>query len=118
LLAVVAAFADRYLHREPGYRRFFLHFSLFAVGILLIALAGAIGVVFAGWELVGLASALLIAFFHERPAPVESGLWTLTIYRLTDLGILAAAALVHHAVGSGRFEAFLGPSWPDGPSPL
>lgn len=118
LLAVVAAFADRYLHREPGYRRFFAHFSLFAVGILLIALAGAIDVVFAGWELVGLASALLIAFFHERAAPVESGLWTLTIYRLTDLGIVGAAALVHHAAGSGRWEVILGPAWPAGPSPL
>ncbi|MEZ4452452.1 MAG: proton-conducting transporter membrane subunit [Nannocystaceae bacterium] len=118
LLGVVAAFADRYLHREPGYRRFFANFALFAVGILLIALAGSIDVVFAGWELVGLASALLIAFFHERPSPVQSGLWTLTVYRVTDLGIVGAAILAHHYAGSGAFEALLGPSWPAGPSPL
>ncbi|MCA9638325.1 MAG: proton-conducting membrane transporter [Myxococcales bacterium] len=118
LCGVVAAFANRYLHREPGYHRFFALLALFATGILLIALAGSIEVVFAGWELVGLASALLIAFFHERPAPVESGLWALTVYRLTDLGLLGAAVLVHHFQGSGDFDVFLGTSWPIGQTPL
>ena len=118
LIGVVAAFADRYLHREPGYNRFFVELSLFAVGVLLIVLAGSIEVAFAGWELVGLSSALLIAFFHERPAPVRSGLWTLAVYRTTDLGILGAAALIHHLHHTGNYDAFLGPAWPAGPSPL
>lgn len=118
LIGVVAAFANRYLHREPGYNRFFVSLALFALGILLIVLAGSIEVVFAGWELVGLSSALLIAFFHERPAPVRSGFWTLAVYRTTDLGILGAAVLVHHILHTGNFDAFLGAGWPEGPSPL
>ena len=51
---------------------------------------------YAGWELVGLSSALLIAFFHERPEPVRNGLRAFVVYRGCDAGLLAAAVLVHH----------------------
>lgn len=118
LIGVVAVFSDRYLHREPGYNRYFVSLCLFSLGILLVVLAGSIEVVFAGWEMVGLSSALLIAFFHERPAPVRNGLWTLAVYRTTDLGLLGAAVLIHHIAHTGNFDAFLGASWPEGPSPL
>lgn len=118
LFWVVAAFAHSYLHREPGFNRFFVSLALFTFGIQLIVLAGSIEVVFAGWEMVGLSSALLIAYFHERPAPVRNGFWTLAVYRTTDLGILGAAVLVHQIVHSGNFDAFLGSAWPQGPSPL
>src|SRR5688572_20991030 len=67
LCGVVAVFAGRYLHREPGHGRFFVLLALFMLGMLLVDLAGTIEVVFAGWELVGLSSALLVAFFQDRP---------------------------------------------------
>lgn len=118
LVGVVAAFAHIYLHRDPGYNRFFVCLALFNLGVMLIALGGSIEVIFAGWEMVGLSSALLIAFFHERPEPVKNGFWTLAVYRTTDLGLLGAALLVHHFVDSGDLGVFLGPGWPDGPSPL
>lgn len=118
LAAVVAAFARSYLHREPGFNRFFVTLTLFTLGILLIVLGGSIEVVFSGWEMVGLSSALLIAYFHDRPAPVRNGFWTLAVYRTTDLGIFGAAVLVHQFVHTGNFDAFLGSAWPQGPSPL
>src|SRR5690606_13946807 len=40
ICAVVAVFSHRYMHREPGYHRFFFHFNLFALGIFLIGVAG------------------------------------------------------------------------------
>lgn len=118
LVGVVAAFAHSYLHRDPGFNRFFVCLALFNLGVMLIALGGGIEVIFAGWEMVGLSSALLIAYFHERPEPVKNGFWTLAVYRTTDLGLLGAAILVHQFVHTGNLEAFLGPAWPDGPSPL
>lgn len=72
LCGVVGAFAKRYLHREEGYRRFFLLYSMFFMGMVWSALAGTIETLFFGWELVGLSSALLVAFFHQREEPFAS----------------------------------------------
>jgi NAD(P)H-quinone oxidoreductase subunit 5 len=118
LCGLVAAFSHRYLHREPGYQRFFLLLSLFGVGIQLIALAGSIEVAFAGWEFVGLSSALLVAFFHDRALPVKNGLITFVIYRISDIGIFWAAVLIHHYLATGRYLGFLGASWPRGTTSL
>lgn len=119
LSGVVAVFAERYLHREPGYHRFFVMLALFVTGILLTTLASSIELVCAGWELVGLSSALLIAFFHERPAPVRNGLRAFVVYRGCDVGLLAAAVLIHHWCGTGDFAVLLGAGpWPSGDVPL
>lgn len=119
LCGVVASFSHRYLHREPGYNRYFAMLGLFAAGITLVILGGSIELVIAGWELVGASSALLVAFFHERALPVRNGLRTLVVYRTTDLGLVAAAVLLHHALGTGDFDAFIGSeAWPGGQSAL
>ena len=119
LCGVVGSFSHRYLHREPGYNRFFTSLALFATGLALVVLGGSIELVFAGWELVGASSALLVAFFHERPLPVRNGLRTLAVYRVTDLGLVGAAVLVHHALGTGAFDAlFRGDPWPGGEAAL
>lgn len=105
---VVAAFSNRYLHREPGYNRYFVLFALFVLGILLVALAGSIEVLFAGWELLGLGSALLVAFFHDRPVPSINALRVFAVYRIGDAAMLAAAVLLHHTAGSGSLELLFG----------
>lgn len=119
LTGVVGTFANRYLHRESGFGRFFLLYSVFVVGMLTAVLAATIETLLAGWELVGVSSALLVAFFQERENPVRNGLRVWIVYRLSDLGLVAAAALWHHWVGSGRFEVLFGAShWPAGASSL
>lgn len=119
LCGVVGSFAHRYLHREPGYNRFFVLLALFATGMGLTVLGASVETIFTGWELVGLASALLIAFYHDRPMPVRNGLRTLAIYRLTDVGLLGAAVLLHHLVGTGELLHVLGTApWPDATTPV
>ena len=100
ILGVVAAFSNRYLHREAGYHRYFVLLAMFATGMLLVALAGNVEVLFVGWELVGLSSALLVAFFHERPAPVSNALRVLSVYRISDAAMLSAAVLLRHVAGT------------------
>jgi NAD(P)H-quinone oxidoreductase subunit 5 len=115
LCGTIAAFATRYLHREHGYNRFFVLYALFVVGMVLTALAGTIETLFAGWELVGLSSALLVAFFQERPAPVRNGLRVWVVYRVSDAALLLAAIVLHHLQGQGDFDTLLGQEpWPDG----
>jgi NAD(P)H-quinone oxidoreductase subunit 5 len=115
LCGVVGAFASRYLHREPGFNRFFILFALFALGMILTTIAGTIETLFTGWELVGVSSALLAAYFHERPAPVANGLRIWSVYRLSDAALLLAAVVLHHVRGEGDFAALLGDApWPLG----
>ncbi|CCH31312.1 proton-conducting transporter membrane subunit [Actinosynnema sp. NPDC047251] len=94
--ALIGAFSRRYLHRDPGYRRFHLLLALFVAGVQLVVLAGTLDLLVVGWELTGLASALLIAFFHQRRGPVAHGLRAFATYRLCDVGLVGAAVVVHH----------------------
>jgi NAD(P)H-quinone oxidoreductase subunit 5 len=97
---VVSAFSNRYLHREAGYNRYFVLLAMFVTGMLLVALAGNVAVLFIGWELVGLSSALLVAFFQERPAAVANAFRVASVYRISDAAMLSAAVLLHHQAGT------------------
>lgn len=106
LCNVAAAFSSRYLHREPGFERYFVQMAMFVAGITLVALAGSIDVLFVGWELLGLSSALLVGFFHDRGPPVRNALRVFAVYRLGDAAMLSAAVLLHHFAGSGSLAVF------------
>lgn len=115
LCGTIGAFATRYMHREPGYNRFFVLYSLFMIGMVTAAVAGTIETLFTGWELVGLSSALLVAFFQERPAPSRNGLRVWAVYRVSDAALLLAAVVLHHLTGEGDFDRLLGTGpWPHG----
>ena len=107
------------MHRERGFNRFFVLFALFVLGMVVTSLAGTIETLFTGWELVGLSSALLVAFFQERPGPARNGLWVWTIYRFSDAALLLAAVAMHHLRGEGDFDKLLGAGpWPDAAASL
>ena len=42
LIGTIGAFANRYLHRDAGYNRFFLLYAVFLVGMIYASLAGTI----------------------------------------------------------------------------
>lgn len=115
LCGTIGAFAHRYMHREPGFSRFFVLYALFVLGMIITSLSDTIETLFAGWELVGLSSALLVAFFHERPSPVRNGLRVWTVYRVSDAALLTAALTLHHMTGEGDFDKLMGKGpWPLG----
>ena len=105
LTALVARFSRTYMHREPGFLRFHVLLGLFASGAQLVAFAGALDLLFAGWELVGISSALFIGFFHERDEPVRSSVRAFATYRLCDAGLLIALVTTHELLGSTRLSA-------------
>jgi NAD(P)H-quinone oxidoreductase subunit 5 len=108
IAGVVSAFSNRYLHREPGYNRYFVLLAMFVTGMLLVALAGNVAVLFIGWELVGLSSALLVGFFHERPAAVSNAFQVIAVYRISDAAMLSAAVLLRHVAGSDSLMLLFG----------
>jgi NADH-quinone oxidoreductase subunit L len=112
LAGVVGAFSVRYLHREPGFNRFFLLLHLFTFGSILVFAAGSLDLLIAGWELVGITSVLLIAFFQERPGPVRSAIYVFAIYRACDLGLLIGVFVLHQVAGSTAFAVMFPGEWP------
>jgi NAD(P)H-quinone oxidoreductase subunit 5 len=119
LVGTVGMFGNRYLHREPGYSRFFLSFAIFLLGMVVAALAGTIETLFVGWELVGFSSALLVAYFHERSAPVLNAQRIWSVYRISDAAFLVAAVALHHTTGEGDFGKLMGSGpWPQGTAAL
>ncbi|MEY2697695.1 MAG: hypothetical protein RL333_1833 [Pseudomonadota bacterium] len=94
IFSVIVKYCRYYLHREAGYRRFFLTIFGFVFGLNTLILSGGLDVFFAGWEIVGIASFLLIAFYRHRQQPIRNALRAYSIYRLCDIGLLLAALLV------------------------
>jgi NAD(P)H-quinone oxidoreductase subunit 5 len=114
LCATIGAFSTRYLHRERGYNRFFVLFAVFLLGMVTAALSDTVETLFAGWEMVGLSSVLLIAFFQERPSPPRNGLRVWIVYRVCDAALMLAAILMHEINGAGDFDHLVGSqAWPD-----
>ena len=105
LLLATCRFSAKYLHREAGFARFFVLTLVFGAGVQLLALAGSLDLLFAGWELVGVTSVLLVAFFHERRGPVRAAVRVLVTYRLCDVGLLFASVLIHQTHHTTVFEA-------------
>ena len=105
LSGLIGQFSATYLHRERGFLRFFLLLHLFAFGSLLAFAAGSFDLLVGGWEIVGITSVLLIAFFQQRTAPVENGLRVFAVYRACDIGLLVAVFAMHHWAGTASFDA-------------
>ena len=103
LSGLVGQFSVTYLHRERGFLRFFLLLHLFTFGSLLAFAAGSFDLLAAGWEIVGITSVLLIAFFQQRPAPVENGLRVFAVYRASDVGLLVGLVAMHTWAGTASF---------------
>ncbi len=111
--ALVTRFSVRYLHRDPGFVRFFLLLCVFDAGMQILVLAGSYDLLFIGWEMVGLSSFLLVTFFQLRDGPARGGLRAFVTYRVTDVGLLVAGVLLHQATGSSHLEAAFGHgAWP------
>lgn len=107
LTLLVAIFSRRYIHRDAGFFRFFMLLNLFGGGILLFFAAGSFDLMIGGWEVVGITSILLIAFFQHRDDPIRSALRVFATYRACDVGLLTGVVLMHIYVGTSEFTEIL-----------
>lgn len=96
LFFLVATFSKYYMHRDQGYKRFFNTILLFAVGYNFIIFSGNFETMFIGWEIKGLCSFLLIAFYRNRYLPVKNAFKTVSNYRISDVALMLAMWMMHH----------------------
>jgi NADH:ubiquinone oxidoreductase subunit 5 (subunit L)/multisubunit Na+/H+ antiporter MnhA subunit len=93
-------FAVNYLHREPGFHRFMLAIGLFTSGMLWIVLSGNAVTAFAGWELAGISSWMLIGYAYERDTATVNALRAFVTNRVGDAGFMLAIAAAFTLLGS------------------
>ena len=93
---LILVFSKYYLHRDRGFKRYFILIQLFIIGYNLIVFSGNFETLFIGWEIIGISSFLLISYYRERYLPVKNALKVISIYRLSDIFLMLAMWLSHH----------------------
>jgi len=96
LTFLVTIYSRYYMHRESGYKRFFNTILFFYAGYTIIIFSGNLETLFVGWEILGISSFLLIAFYRDRYLPVKNAVKVFSIYRTGDLGLILAMWMTHH----------------------
>ncbi len=96
LTFLVTIYSRYYLHREKGYKRFFNTVLFFYLGYNVVIFSGNLETMFIGWEILGISSFLLIAFYRERYLPVKNAVKVFSIYRIGDVGLVLAMWMSHH----------------------
>jgi NADH-quinone oxidoreductase subunit L len=106
---LIHIYAVGYMAHDEGRRKFFAYFNLFAAAMLMLVLGGNYFMTFVGWEGVGLASYLLIAFWQLKPAAATAGKKAFLTNRVADVGFLLAMFTMLGALGTVDFaEVFNG----------
>ncbi len=96
LFFLVATFSKYYMHRDEGFKRFFNIILLFGAAFNLIILAGNFETIFIGWEIKGICSFILIAFYRNRYLPVKNAFKAVSNYRISDVSLMLAMWMMHH----------------------
>jgi NADH-quinone oxidoreductase subunit L len=96
LSLLVVQFSRFYMHRDGGYKRFFCTMMIFFLGYQLVIFSGNFETLFLGWEMIGISSFLLIAYYRERYLPVRNAFKVLSFYRLGDVFLVLTMWLSHH----------------------
>ena len=87
---LIQVYSLGYMHRDPGYSRYFAFMALFTASMLGLVLSVNIIQLYVFWELVGVSSYLLIGFWHERPAAAAAAKKAFIVTRIGDVGFLIA----------------------------
>ncbi|MCU0340655.1 MAG: hypothetical protein MUE30_12285, partial [Spirosomaceae bacterium] len=96
LTFLITIYSRYYLHRENGYKRFFNTILFFYLGYNITIFSGNFETLFIGWEILGISSFLLIAFYRDRYLPVKNAVKVFSIYRIGDIGLILAMWMSHH----------------------
>jgi NADH-quinone oxidoreductase subunit L len=89
-----------YMAGDDEERRFFAYMSLFVFSMLLLVQAGNFLLLLVGWGLVGLASYLLIGFWHHRPEAVAAAKKAFVMNAIGDATFALAAVLLIWETGT------------------
>ena len=106
--SLIHIYSIGYMAHDPGRRRFFAYLNLFVAAMLLLVLGNSYVALYVGWEGVGLASYLLIAFWYTRPAAATAAKKAFIMNRVGDVGLALAIFLMFSQLGTTSYEGVFG----------
>ena len=92
-----------------SYGRYFAYHALFLFSMNTLVLAPDLLQAFAGWELVGLVSYLLIGFHFDRPSAARAAVKAFWMTKLADMGFLFALLVLYSRTGAFSWDVALRP---------
>ena len=100
---LIFIYSTGYMAHDENYSQFFCFLSLFAGAMLGVVIANSLLLFFMCWELVGLASYLLIGFWFERPAAAAAAKKAFITTRIGDLAFLIGIVWLYSQTGTLLF---------------
>ncbi len=92
-----------YMEGDDEERRYFAYMSLFVFSMLLLVQAGNFLLLLVGWGLVGLASYLLIGFWHHKPEAVAAAKKAFVMNAIGDATLALGLVLLIWETGTLEF---------------
>jgi len=92
-----------YMAHDDNFARFFCFLSLFAAAMLGIVVANSLLLLFISWELVGLASYLLIGFWFHKPSAAAAAKKAFITTRIGDIGFFLGIVWLYSKSGTLLF---------------
>jgi NADH-quinone oxidoreductase subunit L len=93
-----------YMEHDPRKKTFFAYLNLFVTAMLLLVLGNSFLALYVGWEGVGLASYLLIAFWYWKPEAATAAKKAFIANRVGDVGLSLAIMVMFTRLGTTSFE--------------
>jgi NADH-quinone oxidoreductase subunit L len=97
---LIVLYSNGYMAGEEEERRYFAYMSFFVFSMLLLVMGGNLLLLLVGWGLVGLASYLLIGFYHDRSSAIDAAKKAFVINTVGDAAMALALFLAIAKVGS------------------
>jgi len=114
---LVQVYSLGYMAGDPGFSRYYAFQSLFAWAMLTLCVSKNMLQLYIFWELVGLASYLLIGFYYQKFSASEAGKKALVMTRLGDIAFFIGLVLVLLNFGNLDILEMNGPNLTAGMSP-
>ncbi len=92
--SLIHLYAVGYMKDDPGFSRFFLVFHLFFLAMIGLLTANNYVQLYLFWELVGVASYLLVGFWYHKETARAAALKAFLTNRVGDFGLLLAVLLI------------------------
>ncbi len=106
--SLIHIYSIGYMAHDEGRRRFFAYLNLFVAAMLLLVLGNSFVALYVGWEGVGLASYLLIAFWYTRPAAATAAKKAFIMNRVGDVGLALAIFVMFAQLGTTSYGGVFG----------
>jgi NADH-quinone oxidoreductase subunit L len=100
---LIFIYSASYMSHDKGMGRFFCYLSIFMVGMLGLVVSNSLLLLFMFWEIVGLASYLLIGFWFHKPSAAAAAKKAFITTRIGDLGFLIGLLWAFKATGTFLF---------------